>query len=131
MGAFIAGELGRVAEPRAKRVVDLARAGLETVSRQCAAWVGQSEAERELSARPVADTLYHLLAGALLLAEGQGLREQGRGFRRLLAGGLYLTRWLESRPTASPPFTARQIEWLLPLAEGRPIDESALADLEA
>jgi hypothetical protein len=79
----------------------------------------------------VADALYHLLAGALLLAEGQSLREQGRDHRKLLVGGLYLSRWLESRPTASPPFTARQIEWLLPLAEGRSIDASALADLEA
>jgi hypothetical protein len=131
LGAFVGERLGRVAEPGAKRVVDLARAGLEAVTRQCAAWAGQPAAERELSARPVADTLYHLLAGALLLAEGQSLRERGRGVRRLLVGGLYLTRWLEPRPAASPPFTARQIEWLQPLAEGRPIDESALADLEA
>jgi len=111
--------------------VDLARAGLEAVTRQCAGWAAQPAAERELAARPVADALYHLLAGALLLAEGEALREQGRGFRKLLVGGLYLTRWLAARPAASPPFTARQIEWLEPLADGRLIDESALADLEA
>ncbi|HMB89174.1 MAG TPA: hypothetical protein VKS62_22475, partial [Methylomirabilota bacterium] len=88
-------------------------------------------AERELAARPVADTLYHLLAGSLLLAEGQALREQGHGFRKLLSAGLYLKRWLEPRGPASPPFTARQVEWLDALAEWRPIAESALADLEA
>jgi hypothetical protein len=82
-------------------------------------------------ARPVADTLYHLLAGSLLLAEGQALREQGQGFRNLLSAGLYLKRWLEPRGPASPPFTARQVEWLEPLAEWRSIEESALADLEA
>jgi hypothetical protein len=79
----------------------------------------------------VADTLYHLLAGSLLLAEGQGLREQGHGFRKLLSAGLYLKRWLEPRGSASPPFTARQVEWLEPLAGWRAIEESALADLEA
>ncbi len=131
LGAFIGSRLGRVTEARVKRLVDLARGGLETVGRQCAAWAGLSAAERELSARPVADTLYHLLAGALLLAEGQARRDQDRDCRRLLVGGLYLTRWLEPRPLAAAPFTARQIEWLQPLADGRPIDESALADLEA
>jgi len=66
----------------------------------------------------------------LLLAEGQALREQGKGFRKLLAAGLYLKRWLEPRGPASPPFTARQIEWLEPMAEWRAINASALADVE-
>jgi hypothetical protein len=78
----------------------------------------------------VADTLYHLLAGSLLLAEGQLLREQGRGYRKLLAAGLYLRRWLEARGPASPPFTARQVDWLEPLADWRPIGAAALADVD-
>ena len=106
------------------------KASLEAVTRQVAAWAGVSAAERELAARPVADTLYHLLAGSLLLAEGQLLREQGGSYRKLLAAGLYLKRWLEPRSPASPPFTARQIEWLEPLADWRPIAAAALADVD-
>ena len=130
LAAFMAERLGRVTEPAAKPWVDLVKANLEAVTRQAAGWAAQPAAERELAARPVADTLYHLLAGSLLLAEGQLLREQGRGYRKLLAAGLYLKRWLEPRGPASPPFTARQIEWLEPLAEWRTIAAAALADVE-
>ena len=130
LGGFIAERLGRVAEPAAKPWVDLVKGGLETVTRQAAGWSALPTAERELGARPAADTLYHLLAGALLLAEGQLLREQGGGYRKLLAAGLYLKRWLEPRGPAHPPFTARQIEWLEPLAEWRPIPAAALGDVD-
>ena len=85
----------------------------------------------ELEAKPAADLLYHLMAAGLLLAEGQALREQGQDCRKLLSAGLYLKRWLEARGPASPSFTARQVEWLEPLAGWRAIEESALADLEA
>jgi alkylation response protein AidB-like acyl-CoA dehydrogenase len=127
LAAFIAERLSRVAEPAAKPWVDLVKASLESVAGQAAGWAALPATERELGARPVADTLYHLLAGSLLLAEGQALREQGGGFRKLLAGGLYLTRWLEPRGPASPLFTARQVECLDALAEWRPVDASALA----
>jgi acyl-CoA dehydrogenase len=132
VGGFITERLARVVEPAAKPWVDLVKAGLDVVALQAADWATPlPAAERELQARPLADTLYHLLASALLLAEGQALREQGKGFRKLLAAGLYLRRWLEPRGSASPPFTARQIEWLEPMAEWRAIDASALADVEA
>jgi hypothetical protein len=128
--ACIAERLGRVAEPAAKPWVDLVRASLETVARQAAGWAALPAAERELAARPAADTLYHLLAGSLLLAEGQALREQGGGYRKLLVAGLYLKRWLEPRGPAAPLFTARQIEWLDALAEWRPVEAAALGDVE-
>jgi alkylation response protein AidB-like acyl-CoA dehydrogenase len=130
LAAFMAERLARVTEPVAKPWVDLVKANLEAVTRLTAGWSAQPATERELAARPMADTLYHLLAGSLLLAEGQLLREQGRGYRKLLAAGLYLKRWLEPRGPASPPFGARQIEWLEPLAEWRPIDAAALADVD-
>ena len=130
LAAFMAERLARVTEPAAKPWVDLVKANLEAVTRLAAGWAAQPATERELAARPVADTLYHLLAGSLLLAEGQLLREQGRGYRKLLAAGLYLKRWLEPRGPASPPFSARQIEWLDSLAEWRPIDAAALADVD-
>jgi len=131
IASFVAERLGGVGEPAAKPWVDLVRAGLESVARQTAAWAGSSSDDRELQARPVADALYHLLAGSLLLAEGQALREQGHGYRKLLAAGLYLKRWLEPRAPASPPFTARQVQWLDALAEWRPVPAAALADVEA
>jgi hypothetical protein len=106
------------------------KASLEAVTRLAAGWAAQPAAERELAVRPVADTLYHLLAGSLLLAEGQLLREQGRGYRKLLAAGLYLKRWLEPLGPMSPPFSARQIEWLDSLADWRPIAAAALADVD-
>jgi acyl-CoA dehydrogenase len=130
LAAFVGERLARVTEPGAKTLVDLVRTGLECVTVQSSGWAARPGAERELQARPVADTLYHLLAGSLLLAEGQSLREQGRGYRKLLAAGLYLRRWLEPRGPASPPFGARQIEWLEPLAEWRSIPAAALADVE-
>jgi hypothetical protein len=110
--------------------VDLVRAGLEALSRQTGGWLALSTDERELQARPVADALYHLLAGSLLLAEGQALRERGQGYRKLLAAGLYLKRWLEPRGPASPLFAGRQIEWLDALADWRPVEAAALADVE-
>ena len=127
---FIADRLARVSEPAAKPWVDLVRAGLESLSRQTAAWAALPAAERELQARPVADALYHLVAGALLLAEGQALRERGQGYRKLLAAGLYLDRWLEPRGPASPLFTGRQIAWLDALADWRPVEAAALADVK-
>jgi alkylation response protein AidB-like acyl-CoA dehydrogenase len=130
LAAFIADRLARVSEPAAKPWVDLVRAGLEALSRQTAAWAALSADERELQARPVAEALYHLLAGSLLLAEGQALRERGGGYRKLLAAGLYLKRWLEPRAPASPPFAARQIEWLDALADWRAVEAAALADVE-
>ncbi len=131
LSAFVAERLARVAEPAAKPWVDLAKASLETVGRQTTGWATLPRTARELQARPAADTLYHLLAGSLLLAEGQALREQNRGFRKLLAAGLYLRRWLEPRGPASPPFTARQVACLDSLAEWRHVDASALADVDA
>src|SRR5258706_202032 len=130
LAGFMAERLARVTEPAAKPWVDLVKGNLEAVTRQAAGWAAQSAAEREAGARPVAGTLLHQLPGSLLLAEGQLLREQGRGYRKLLAAGLYLKRWLEPRGPAIPPFGARQIEWLDPLAAWRPIDAAALADVD-
>jgi acyl-CoA dehydrogenase len=130
LAVFITDRLARVSEPAAKPWVDRVRAGLESLSRQTAAWAALPADERELQARPVADALYHLLAGALLLAEGQALRERGQGYRKLLAAGLYLERWIEPRGPASPLFTGRQIAWLDALADWRPVEAAALADVE-
>ena len=82
----------------------------------------------ELDARPMADTLYHALAGALLLAEGERLWQEGRGARKLLTAALYLRKWL--RPPAPPAsvFTARECEWLSALVDWTPVPAEALAE---
>ena len=56
------------------------------------AWPDLAGPDRELDARPVADTLYHALAGALLLAEGEQLWRERRSARKLLAAALYLRK---------------------------------------
>jgi hypothetical protein len=116
-----------VTEAAAKPWVDVAREALDVTRRRIAGWAGLPRAEQELEARPVADTLYHLLAASLLLADGQTLFE-GRGdAHRLLSGALYLRRWVVSREAGAPPFGGREIEWLDALADFRPIPLSALA----
>jgi acyl-CoA dehydrogenase len=123
---FVQARLDAVAEPRAKPWVDVVGATVATLRRRLAAWPGMETAERELDARPVADALYHALAGALLLAEGQTLWREGQSARKLLAGALYLRKWL--RPPAAPAsvFTARECEWLPALIDWTPVPADAL-----
>jgi hypothetical protein len=42
--------------------------------------------------RPVADALYHALAGAWLLAEGQALWHERQSARKLVAGAPYVRK---------------------------------------
>jgi hypothetical protein len=97
------------------------------VRRRVGGWSALAPDERELEARPVADLLYHLLAGALLLGEGQARLDAAADSRKLLAGGLYLQRWLGDREPGAAPFSLRQMEWLDALADWRAVPSSALA----
>jgi hypothetical protein len=65
----------------AKAWVDVVASTMAELRRRVAAWPGLDDAERELDARPVADALYHAVAGALLLAEGQALLRERRSAR--------------------------------------------------
>ena len=124
--AFVAERLGRVTEAAAKPWVDVAREAADTARRRVAGWAALARDERELEARPVADALYHLLAAALLLAEGQAVLERTGDAHRLLSGALYLRRWVVSREAGAAPFGAREIEWLDALADFTPVPASAL-----
>jgi alkylation response protein AidB-like acyl-CoA dehydrogenase len=128
---LIARSCARVAEPLAKPWVDLVRDGVEGVRRQIAGWPGLDTSERQLDARPVADTLYHLLAGSLLLAEGQRLAERAGDWHTLLVGALYLRRWLVPRSPAAVAFSAGDLVWLPALLDWRPVPAGALAGLGA
>jgi hypothetical protein len=128
LAAFLHGRLDAVTEPRAKRWSDVVAGTLAELRSRTAAWPRLSAADRELDARPVADTLYHALAGALLLAEGERLWQEARGARKLLTAALYLRKWL--RPPAPPAsvFTARECEWLSALVDWTPVPAEALTE---
>jgi alkylation response protein AidB-like acyl-CoA dehydrogenase len=125
--AFVGARLDAVQERAAKPAADLVRAALADVQRRAAAWAGRERPGRELEARTAADTLYHVLATALLLEEGQTLRAQRGDFRKLLMASLYARRWLAPQPPGAPPFAWRTLEWLERLVDWRPIAADALA----
>src|SRR5205823_13098479 len=127
VAAFVQARLDAVTEPRAKAWVDVVAATMAELRRRVAAWPGLDEAERDLDARPVADPLYHALAGALLLAEGQTLLRERQSARKLLSGALYLKKWL--RPPAPPAsvFGARECGHLAALIDWTPVALDALA----
>ena len=102
LAPFIGSRLDAVTEPRAKPTVDAVRATLDDVARQAGAWPGQAPHDRERAARPVTEALYHALATALLLAEGETLRERDGDARKLLIGALYARKWLRRDTTLLP-----------------------------
>jgi alkylation response protein AidB-like acyl-CoA dehydrogenase len=127
LAAFIGARLDTVSEAAAKPWADLLRRELERVARETAAWPGRGGPERELQARAVADTLYHVLAASLLLAEGQRLlQRERRDCRKLLVGALYARRWL--RPPAPPAswVSWRALEWLPSIVDWTPVPAGAL-----
>ena len=125
--AFVQARLDAVTEPRAKAWVDVVASTMAELRRRVAAWPGLDDAERELDARPVADALYHALAGALLLAEGQALLRERRSARKLLAGALYLKKWLRPPPPPASVFGARECAQLPALIDWTPVPLDALA----
>ena len=128
LASFVQSRLDAVSEPRAKRWSDVVAGTLAELRRRIEAWPDLAAADRELDARPVADALYHALAGALLLAEGERLWREERSARKLLAAALYLRKWL--RPPAPPAsvFSARECDWLPALVDWTPVPAEALAE---
>ena len=124
---FVQARLDTVTEPRAKAWVDVVAATMAELRRRVAAWPALSEAERELDARPVADALYHALAGALLLAEGQTLLGERHSARKLLAASLYLKKWLRPPPPPASLFTPRECGHLPALIDWTPVGVETLA----
>jgi len=127
LAAFLGARLDGVRERYAKPVADVVRAALADVERRAGAWARLPEEARELDARPVAETLYHALAVALLLEEGQTLRAQRQDHHKLLVAALYARRWLAPAPAGTPAFSPRALEALERLVDWRPIGADALA----
>lgn len=130
LGALVRRQLAGIGEPSAKPWADVARTILADLEEQAAGWPGAEPATRELGARPLADALYHALAGSLLLAEGQRLREERGDFRKLVAAALYLKRWLRAPAPGRPPFTAAELASLEALLDWTPLEADALAGVE-
>jgi alkylation response protein AidB-like acyl-CoA dehydrogenase len=124
LAGFVHARLDGVAEPSAKPWRDLAAQALARATEEAARWPAAPRDERELAARPVAETLYHVLATALLLHEGQVLLERRGDFRKLAVAALYARRWLEApRP---PVFTAGQLRWLDAALDWRAVPAEAV-----
>ena len=125
--AFVAARLDAVQDRAAKPAADLVRTALAAIERRAATWSGREAAEREPEARAAADTLYHVLATALLLEEGQMLRAERGDFRKLLVATLYARRWLAPTTPGVPPFSPRVLERLEHLVDWRPVAADVLA----
>ena len=125
--AFVGARLDAVQERAAKPAADLVRTALADVQARAAAWPGQETADREVDARAAAEALYHILAAALLLEEGQTLRRRHGDFRKLLVAGLYARRWLAPSVPGAPPFSSRTLAHLERLVDWHPIAADALA----
>jgi acyl-CoA dehydrogenase len=123
--AFVGGRLDAVQERAAKPAADLVRTALADLQQRATAWPGRED--RELDARAAAETLYHVLAAALLLEEGQTLRQRRGDFRKLLVATLYARRWLTPAAPGAPPFSARTLAQLERLVDWHPIAADTLA----
>jgi alkylation response protein AidB-like acyl-CoA dehydrogenase len=127
---FVSRRLATVSERGAKPWVDVVLQALEAVEQQVRRWPDLPKPERELEARPVADTIYHVLAASLLFADGQTLREQADDCRKLLVAVLYARRWLRAHAPSAPVFPLRELGWLDALVDWEPVPASALPSRE-
>jgi alkylation response protein AidB-like acyl-CoA dehydrogenase len=127
---LVSRRLATVSEHGAKPWADVVLQTLEAVEREVGRWPDLPKPERELQARPVADTLYHLLAASLLLGDGQTLREQTGDCRTLLVAILYVRRWLRPQAPQAPLFPLADLGWLDALLDWNPVPASALPPRE-
>jgi alkylation response protein AidB-like acyl-CoA dehydrogenase len=127
LSSFIGRRLDDVRERHAKPVVDVVRAVVADVERRAAGWATLPIDARELDARPVAEALYHALAVALLLDEGQALRAASDDHHKLLVATLYARRWLTPMRPGAVPFSPRALDTLGRLVDWRAVDADVFA----
>ncbi|HXU88889.1 MAG TPA: acyl-CoA dehydrogenase family protein [Methylomirabilota bacterium] len=125
--AFVGARLDEAHERAAKPAADLVRAALVDVQQRAAGWPRLEQGDRELDARAAADTLYHVLATALLLDEGQTLVRQRGDFRKLFVATLYARRWLAGTTAGATPFSWRTLAQLERVVDWQPVAADALA----
>jgi acyl-CoA dehydrogenase-like protein len=125
--AFVGARLDGAHERAAKPAADLVRAALVDVQQRAAGWPRLEQGDRELDARAAAETLYHVLATALLLDEGQTLVRQRGDFRKLFVATLYARRWLAGTTAGATPFSWRTLAQLERVVDWQPVAADALA----
>jgi acyl-CoA dehydrogenase len=124
---FIGDRLAQVTEPLAKPWVDVVAAVLGDVEGVVARWPRSAPAERDLEARPIAETLYHALAASLLLGEGQALVGERQDARKFLVGALYAKRWLRPVLPGRGVFAPGDLDALEALVDWQLVPMTALA----
>ncbi len=131
LARFMSERLALVAEPMAKPWADAVTATLGDIEDAVGRWTQAESSTRDLEARPIADALYHALAVALLLGEGQALFEQRRDAREFVVGALYAKRWLRPAAPGRATFTARDLDPLEAIVDWQPVSLQALAALNS
>jgi hypothetical protein len=91
-----------------------------------ASWSRASSAVAEIDARPVAEALYHILAGSLLLEHGQALVSQREDYRTFLVAALYLRKYLRPPAPPAPLLPPRALDHLGALIDWTPVPADAL-----
>ena len=125
--AYVTDRLDTVTDPRAKPVADVARGALADVQARVAAWPRLPAADAEVEARPVAETLYHVLAGSLLLEHGQTLATERGEYRTFLVAALDMRTYLRPPATPAPVLPPRALDQLGALIDWTPVPADALA----
>ncbi len=126
LAAYVTARLDTVTDPRAKPVADAARGALAEVQGRVAAWPSLPASDAEVEARPVAEALYHVLAGSLLLEHGQALATERGDYRTFLVAALYMRKYLRPPAPPAPLLPPRALEQLGALIDWTPVPADAL-----
>jgi hypothetical protein len=121
----VSARLDAVTEPRAKPVADAARGALADVQARAAAWPSLGT-DAEVEARPIAEALYHVLAGSLLLEHGQALVMERGDYRTLVVAALYVRKYLRPPAPPAPLLPARALDQLGALIDWTPVPADTL-----
>ena len=126
LAAYVSARLDTVTDPRAKPVADAVRGTLADVHARVATWPRARAADAEVEARPVAEALYHVLAGSLLLEHGQALVTECGDYRTFVVASLYVRKYLRPPATPAPLLPPRALDQLPALIDWTPVPAEAL-----
>jgi len=127
LAAYLTARLDAVTDPRAKPVADAVRGAFADVQARVAAWPSVGAVASEVEARPVADALYHILAGSLLLEHGQALVTERADYRTFLVAALYMRKYLRPSAPPAPVLPPPALEHLAALIDWTPVPADSLA----
>jgi acyl-CoA dehydrogenase len=126
LAAYVTDRLDTVTDPRAKLIADAVRGALAEVQERVAAWPALAGSDAEVEARPVAETLYHVVAGGLLLEHGQALATERGDYRTFLVAAVYTRKYLRPPAPPAPLLPPRALDHLAALIDWTPLPADAL-----